>query len=102
MKPLAALITIEQLEKLATRSDFRYGQRVFKHADILFTDSNIFNIVAEVKSSNGEFETIEIHSTTKGLRWKCSCTARKGLFCKHGVAVGFFVHQKPELEQADF
>ena len=98
MIPIKLLLAADELERLATRSNFRYGQQTVKHAEIILVDSNTFNLVAEVKSPNGESETIELRSTTKGFRWKCTCTARKSLFCRHGVAVGLFVHAGEELE----
>ena len=92
MKPVLSLISLEQLEKLASRSNFRYGQEIFKNGKIEITKSNTFNIVATVKSKNKNARTAELSSTSKGLRWKCTCTGRKDLFCNHCVAVGIFAN----------
>lgn len=83
---------MEQLEKLASRSNFRYGQEIFKNGAIEIIKSNTFNIIAKVKSKNKNTRTTELFSTSKGFRWKCTCTGRKDLFCNHCVAVGIFVN----------
>jgi uncharacterized Zn finger protein len=88
MQPVKSLITEEELEQLASRSNFRYGQKIAEEGDITFTKVNTFNLFADVKHHNGEKRSVEIMSTPKGLRWRCTCTSRKDLFCKHLVAVG--------------
>jgi uncharacterized Zn finger protein len=90
MKPLLSLISMEQLEKLASRSNFRYGQEIAKNGKIHIEKSNTFNIIATVQSKNKNTRTVELSSTSKGFRWKCTCTGRKDLFCNHCVAVGLF------------
>lgn len=91
MKPLLSLIKPEILEELASRSNFRYGKEIFKDGEIKVIKSNVFNLVAEVRSKNKTARTVSLSSTPKGLRWKCTCTGRKDLFCNHAVAVGMFV-----------
>lgn len=90
MKPLLSLISLEQLSELASRSNFRYGQEIFKNGKIVLKKSNTFNVIAEVQSKGKNSRTVELTSTPKGFRWKCSCTGRKDLFCNHCVAVGLF------------
>jgi uncharacterized Zn finger protein len=88
MHPINELITREFLEDLATRSNFRYGKNIAKDADFEFEKINTFNIIAKIKNHGHETRTVELMSTTKGFRWKCSCSSRKDLFCEHCVAVG--------------
>lgn len=88
MTPIISLLTPIQLEKLASRSNFRYGKDIAKNGKVIFDKTNTFNLVATVEFRNGEKRTTELMSTSKGLRWKCSCTNRKDLFCEHCVAVG--------------
>ncbi len=90
MKPLLSLISNEQLTELASRSNFRYGQEILKNGKIIIKKSNTFNLIAEVQSKNKNSRTVELSSTPKGFRWKCTCTGRKDLFCNHCVAVGLF------------
>lgn len=88
MKPILSLITPADLEKLASRSNFRYGKDIAQNGKITFEKINTFNLVAKVEFKNSQARTTELSSTSKGLRWKCTCTGRKDLFCNHCVAVG--------------
>lgn len=88
MKPIKTFLTQEFLEDLASRSNFRYGQAIAEDGDVTVLGKNTFNIVAKVKHGNGEKRTVELMSTPKGFRYRCTCTSRKDLFCKHCVAVG--------------
>ena len=88
MKPILELVTPEELEKLASRSHFRYGQQIAEDGKITFSKVNTFNRVAEVEHGNSQKRTVQLMSTTKGFRWKCTCSARKDFFCQHCVAVG--------------
>ncbi len=89
MKPIKTFLTEEFLEDLASRSNFRYGQAIAEDGDVTVLDKNTFNIVAKVKHNQGETRTVELMSTPKGFRFRCTCTSRKDLFCKHCVAVGW-------------
>jgi uncharacterized Zn finger protein len=86
MKPIKSFLTEEQIEKLASRSNFRYGKSM-ADSGVVITSKNNFNIEAKVKHGTGEGRTVELSSTSKGFRWKCTCTSRKDLFCQHCVAV---------------
>ena len=88
MKPLKSFLTEENLEDLATRSYFRYGKQIAKDGVFTVLDANTFNLKVRVQHKNGEARTVLLESTPKGLRWKCTCTSRKDLFCQHCVAVG--------------
>ncbi len=87
MKPLLSLITIEEIEALASRSNFRYGREIAENAEITIQKKNTFNRIAEVRHGNSPVQTVEVMVTAKGLRWKCTCTNRKNIFCEHVVAV---------------
>lgn len=88
MKPVKSFLTEEQLQDLATRSNFRYGQKIAAAGDVKVLKQNVFNIVARVQHGNGEARTVELMSTSKGFRTRCTCSSRKDLFCQHCVAVG--------------
>ncbi len=87
MKPIKSLLTLEEIEDLASRSYFRYGQAIAKAGDVTIQETKTFSIVAKVKHGHGELRNVKLESTPKGLRWKCTCTNRKDLFCQHCVAV---------------
>lgn len=88
MKPLRTFLTEEQIEALATRSYFRYGKQIAEAGDVKVLKTNTFNIVARVQHAKGEARTVELMSTPKGFRYRCTCSSRKNLFCQHCVAVG--------------
>ncbi|GAC1413176.1 MAG: hypothetical protein NVSMB66_4440 [Candidatus Doudnabacteria bacterium] len=91
MKSILSFLDTENLKKMASRSHFRYGKDLAKNGSIKITKQNTFNILAEIKlpSGNKTVQT-EINSTTKGLRWKCSCSNKKNYFCEHCIALGLF------------
>jgi uncharacterized Zn finger protein len=93
MKPIKSFLTEEQIENLASRSNFRYGKSMADDG-VTITRSNSFNVEAKVKYGEGEGRKVELSSTTKGFRWKCTCTSRKDLFCKHCVAVALHASKK--------
>jgi uncharacterized Zn finger protein len=88
MKPILSIISVEQLEDLASRSHFRYGKEIAEDGEIIFTKTNTFNLVAKVKYKNSQARTVELMSTPKGFRFKCTCSNKKDNFCQHCVAVG--------------
>jgi len=88
MLQLKVILTPDEIEKLASRSNFRYGKNLAEDSKIRVIKSNTFNLIAELKHGNSKPQTVELTSTTKGFRWKCTCTAKKDYFCEHCVAVG--------------
>jgi uncharacterized Zn finger protein len=94
MKPVTSFVTIEELQKLASRSNFRYGQELAKNSTITFPENKTFYVEAEVKTKSRDPEKLLLQSTSKGLKWKCSCTARKNFFCEHAVAVGIMLSKQ--------
>lgn len=88
MKAVKELVTRELLKEWASRSHFRYGQDIAKNGTITFDTVNAFHVVAKVAFRGGQTRTVDVLSTPKGLRFKCTCTSRKDLFCNHCVAVG--------------
>jgi len=87
MTPLKTLLTEAMIEKLASRSYLRYGKQIVKDGDVSILESNTFNVFAKVQHAQGEKRSVELHSTPKGFKFKCTCTNRKDLFCQHCVAV---------------
>ncbi len=88
MKPIKSLLQPALLEELATRSNLRRGSEMAKHGAVTFTKSGTYYLIGQVKHKSGQTRTVRLDSTSKGLRWKCSCTSRKDVFCYHCVAAG--------------
>lgn len=104
MKPVHELLTEYVVKDLASRSNLRYGQDIVKNGQVIFEKANAFHQVAKVSFRNGETRTVDLLSTPKGLRYKCTCTSRKDLFCKHMVAAGLSLSAKnngPEKEEGE-
>jgi uncharacterized Zn finger protein len=87
MKPIRTFLTEEQIEDLATRSHFRFGKQIAEAGDVTIELVNTFNVVAKVQHKEGEGRTVELMSTPKGFRFRCTCSAKKNFFCQHCVAV---------------
>ena len=99
MEPILSFVSPEELKILASRSNLRYGLSIADNGIITISKINTFNIEGVIKYGNKNEERTELHSTVKGLRWKCTCTSKKGLFCEHCVALGTHVFQKNKQEK---
>ncbi len=88
MKTINLLLEPKVLGELSTRSHFRRGKEIAKQGDVNLTKSGTYYHIATIQHNEGTKRTVRLDSTSKGLRWKCSCTAIKSLFCAHCVAVG--------------
>lgn len=94
MKPLISLLTEEVIEDLASRGNFRYGKEIAEEANFTIEKSNTFNVAAKVKFRNNETRTVELMSTVKGLRFKCTCTSKKNFFCQHCTGLALHIIRK--------
>ncbi len=90
MQPLKSFLTEEQIEKLASRSNFRYGKSIAEDGEFTVLKTNTFNLIVKVKQGSHESRTVTLESTHKGFRWKCTCSSKKNFFCEHAAAVGLF------------
>jgi uncharacterized Zn finger protein len=88
MDSIKSFLTESNLADLASRSNFRYGKQIAADGEIEILDSNTFNLVCKVKFKNHQTRTVELRSTTKGFRFKCTCSSKKDFFCQHCVAAG--------------
>jgi uncharacterized Zn finger protein len=93
MKTIKSLLTLEEIEDLASRSNLRYGEKIVKDGDVKIIEQNTFNVVAHVQHAQGQKRTVKLESTPKGFRWKCTCSNRKDLFCQHVVATALYANE---------
>ncbi len=91
MKPIRTFISPELIEKLASRSNFRYGKTLVKDEALKITKENAYNIHAQVKHSSKLEYLVEFTASSKGFRWKCSCNSKKDYFCEHSAALGILI-----------
>lgn len=87
MKPILEIITESTVTDLASRSNLRFGKTLLKNEHVKIVKQNTFNIDGKVQHSKSQEYDTWLGSTSKGLRWKCSCTSKKEYFCEHCVAL---------------
>jgi len=78
------------LSELATPSNFRLGEEIFKSGkvEVLSLDESH----AEAKVSGGQKRRTEIEAEDDVLKWKCSCLGKRShIFCKHCVALAMTI-----------
>jgi uncharacterized Zn finger protein len=85
MSSVVDLVEPDHLAQLATPANLRLGREIAAGGGVTIVDFNPCCVTARV--SNGQRRTVELNSTPQGLAWRCTCTKRPGLFCKHCVAV---------------
>lgn len=93
MQPIQTEVTEELLKDLASRSNFRLGKDIAKNGLVSFSQTDVLHMVARVEFRNSQTRTVDVLSTPKGIKWKCTCSSRKDLFCQHCVAVGLIICQ---------
>ncbi len=91
MKPVATLITLEEITKLASRSNLRLGKAIAEDGKFEIEKSNPYVNMVKISQKSSQARTVRVESTSKGLRWKCTCNSRKDLFCQHCVALGLHI-----------
>ncbi len=100
MKPLTTLITLEGIEQLASRSNLRLGKAIAENGEFVVEKINTYGQIVRVSHKQGQSRTVQVESTPKGLRWKCTCSSRKDLFCQHCVALGLHILESSDNGQS--
>jgi uncharacterized Zn finger protein len=88
MPSVADLTNEDSLLRLSSTSNFRLGLEIAETGGVELVEYGPFRVVAEVTPPGGVKRTVTLTSTPDGLKWKCTCTSREDLFCKHSVAAG--------------
>ena len=91
MKPVTSLITLEEINRLASRSNLRLGKAIAEEGQFVVEKENTYGQTVRITHKNGQPRTVHVESTPKGLRWKCTCSSRKDLFCQHCAALGLHI-----------
>jgi hypothetical protein len=92
--PLLKQLSVTEIEKMASRSNFRFGKQLLKDAKINVQTNNVFRRIATVSYKNHPEQKVEFLSDHKGLHYKCSCSNRKNMFCEHCIAVALGMHEQ--------
>lgn len=94
MPSVADLTDEESLLNLSSSSNFRLGLEIAESGGVDLVEFRPLKVVAEVTPPGGVKRTVTLISSGQGLRWKCTCTSRVHLFCKHCVAAGIVTWNK--------
>lgn len=90
--PLKNILTEEKILELASRSNFRLGKQIFSQGDFKVNNQNIFHLNIEVKYKTKN-PIADLLSNHKGLKFSCSCSAKKNNFCEHLVVASLYIAQ---------
>jgi uncharacterized Zn finger protein len=88
MPSVADLTDEDSLLRLSSSSNFRLGQEIAESGGVEIVEFGPVKVVAEVTPPGGVKRTVILVSSGQRLRWKCTCTSREDVFCKHCVAAG--------------
>ncbi len=94
MNSVADLVTEATIRGFATPSNFRLGQEIADNGGVIFTEFTPDKVAAHVNGLSTQSRNIILEASPSGLRWQCSCTGNKALFCKHLVAAGLETWRK--------
>ena len=78
------LVSAAALEALATPSNLRLGHEIASAGGVELVELGPRRVVAKV--TGGQRRTVELEARPTGLCFRCSCTTKPDLFCKHCVA----------------
>ena len=97
MTAIAAYLRLASVKARARASDFRLGSEIAAKQGVEIVERGADFVQAKVglKDHKIQRRRVELRATTAGLVWRCSCTTKRDLFCKHCVAVALTVIAGP-------
>lgn len=100
---LAAHLSAQSLDTLATASALRRGQEYFSAQAVHLGSSNAECVCASVEGSEQPSYSTDIHvSHSQQLQYSCTCpVGRTGAFCKHLVATALAWQERHAAEGSD-
>jgi uncharacterized Zn finger protein len=97
---VADLVPPAVVEKLATRANLRLGREIVASGDVEFLKFSPSRVQAKV--TGVQRRSVELLSDHGELRWRCSCSKKLDLFCKHCVAAALATWERaPHEKSAD-
>jgi uncharacterized Zn finger protein len=88
MPSVADLTDEDSLLRLSSSSNFRLGWEIAESGGVEIVEFGPVKVVAGVTPPGGVKRIVTLVSSGEGLGWKCTCTSRLEVFCKHCVAAG--------------
>jgi uncharacterized Zn finger protein len=92
MSAVADLVEPDHLRRLATAANLRLGEAIAQAGGVEIVELGPCVVVARV--DNGQRRRVELASSPQGLAWRCTCTKRPDLFCKHCVAAAIVLWEE--------
>lgn len=88
MTGIAAYLRLASVKARARAADFRLGKEIAAHGQVEIVERADDRILAKAGRKDHKIQRrqVELRATTAGLVWRCSCTTKRDLFCKHCVA----------------
>jgi uncharacterized Zn finger protein len=101
-KPVADLISPDDIERLALPSNLRYGQVIYKRGGVEFIAFTPLKVEGWVGGLNGSVaeggsqrRRTQLISTLEGLQWNCTGNPKNHqIFCKHCVALAMAIRDR--------
>jgi uncharacterized Zn finger protein len=99
MPAVADLVDHGVLARLATPANLRLGRRIVDQGGVELAAMGPLRISAKVGGFAAAVQRrlVELAHGAAGLKWSCTCTSRRDLFCKHCVATALVVREKVGL-----
>lgn len=89
MSAIAAYLRLPSVKARARPADFRLGKDIAAHGEVEIIERGSDRILAKAGRKDHKIQRrqVELRATAAGFVWRCSCTTKRDLFCKHCVAV---------------
>lgn len=93
MTAIDAYLRLASVKARARPADFRLGREIAAHGEVEILEREPDRILAKAGRKDHKIQRrqVELRATTAGLTWRCTCTTKRDLFCKHCVAVALTV-----------
>jgi uncharacterized Zn finger protein len=88
-------ITLDEIDRLATPANYRYGKAIHARGAVVFIEFGAHTIAGwvgglsgAVAEGGGQRRRTQFAAGKTGLEWQCTCSTKmKSVFCKHCVAL---------------
>jgi uncharacterized Zn finger protein len=88
MTAIMAYLRLASVKARARAADFRLGKQIAAQGEVEIIEREADRILAKAGRKDHKIQRrqVELRATASGLVWRCSCTTKRDLFCKHCVA----------------
>jgi uncharacterized Zn finger protein len=88
MTAIAAYLRLASVKARTRAADFRLGREIAAQGEVEIVEREPDRILAKAGRKDRKIQRrqVELRATAAGFVWRCSCTTKRDLFCKHCVA----------------